>query len=599
MQQTFKNIFVYAWAISRKLTSLAIFLHLVRAALPGAILYIGKVILDQIILIVKGDPASYGGTSNLAELHTLYGYLAIEFLLVVASGIISRISYYFDSILSESYGNAVSDDLMRHVCLLPLSFLERSDTQDKIDRAKKQINSGGSALTQILSQIQIGISVLIFVLGFMYYAPWLVLVVAISLAPTFIAELKVHISSHEASKDWSEEKRRKDYVRNIALTQAFQEEIKAFSLQDFLMDKFRAVSEVVAKKNSTLYFKRMAWSELYATIGTVGYYAAVVGLTLQTVAGRLTVGELALLSMSLKRLRAFLENMLVGVSQLLRQVLQLNELHAFLELKPDVSSPPGVVDFPSTLMLGMRFENVSLKYIGSEKPALDGISFSLRPGELVAIVGENGSGKSTLIKLASRLLEPDSGEIYVEERPFGQYKEESVRVHIGVLFQAFCKYNFSASENIAFSDASFAQHRASLKAITKMTLCDDFINGLPHKLDQGLGRAFPGSIELSGGQWQRVALARALWGAKSLLILDEPTSSLDEASEMAILKNLKLNLGERMALIVSHRPATLEFADRIIVLASGQIKGVGTHEELLENNAFYRDIFRSREVDFA
>jgi ATP-binding cassette subfamily B protein len=219
------------------------------------------------------------------------------------------------------------------------------------------------------------------------------------------------------------------------------------------------------------------------------------------------------------------------------------------------------------------------------------LSFILRPGEKLALVGENGAGKTTLIKLLARLYEPTEGRILLDGVDLREYDPEDLRRHIGIIFQDYLRYQMTVAQNIAVGNIEHKDDRVLIEQAARQSLADMLAARLPERYDQSLGRRFRQGVELSGGEWQKIALARAYMRDAELLILDEPTAALDARAEYEVFQRFAELTKGKSAVLISHRFSTVRMADRILVLERGEILEIGSHEELLERGGRYAELF--------
>ena len=272
--------------------------------------------------------------------------------------------------------------------------------------------------------------------------------------------------------------------------------------------------------------------------------------------------------------------------------LYLRDLFDFLEMKSTfLSNEDSTLKIPRPIQQGFVFENVGFKYPESEKWALRHLNFTLHPGEKLALVGENGAGKTTLVKLLARLYEPTEGRILLDGRDLSEYHPEDLRQQIGVIFQDYMRFMFSAAENIAVGNIESRADQDRIENSAEKSLANDVIEQLPNKYNQMLGKRFSDGVELSGGQWQKVALARAYMRDAQLIILDEPTSALDARAEHEVFIRFAELMKGKSAVLISHRFSTVRMADNILFLEYGQILEKGSHEELLEKGGRYAELF--------
>ncbi len=241
---------------------------------------------------------------------------------------------------------------------------------------------------------------------------------------------------------------------------------------------------------------------------------------------------------------------------------------------------------------GIRFQNVSFRYPGTEENVLKNVSFTIQPGERIAIVGHNGAGKTTLVKLLTRLYDPTEGEILLDDRPYSEYDLTEIRKRIGVIFQDYIHYELTLRDNIGFGSIANCEDAERIeKAATDAGLAS-LIAGLPKGMDTYLGRTLEDGVDLSGGEWQKVALARAFMQHSQLLILDEPTAALDPMAEEEVFKSMQALTDNCMSVIISHRFSTVRSADRILVFEGGRLLEHGSHNELMARDGAYTKMYR-------
>ncbi|GAA0261127.1 ABC transporter ATP-binding protein [Rhodanobacter caeni] len=581
------------WQTSRLLSVSSIALRLMRALLPVATLYVGKLIIDEVVRLLAAGNAHADVGSWLASgvLDHLWLLLALEFALAVGADILGRIVSMIDSLLSELYANSTSIKLMEHAASLDLEDFEDADLQDKLDRARRQVSGRSSLLSQLLGQAQDMVTIASFAVGLLVYAPWLIALLLVALVPAFMGEFHFNAQSYAVNYQWTPERRELDYLRQVGASAQNAKEVKSFGLNAFLIERYRVLSQSIYAANRRVALRRAGWGGLFTTIGTIGYYAAYVIIAYRTVSGDFSVGDLTFLSASFRRLRNLLESLLVGFSQVAGQALYLDDLFSFFRIEPEILSPPNPRPFPQPIREGFVFEDVGFRYPEAERWAVRHLSFTLRAGEVLALVGENGAGKTTLVKLLSRLYDPDEGRILLDGHPLAQYDLEELRLNIGVIFQDFVRYYLSAADNVAVGRIDAREDRARVVEAAHRSMADEVIGKLPRGYEQMLGKLFKSGVDLSGGEWQKIAIARAYMRDAPLLILDEPTAALDARSEFEVFQRFKELSQGKTAVIISHRFSTVRMADRIIVLDGGRIEEIGSHDDLLAANGHYAELF--------
>ncbi len=581
------------WRTSPLLSVGTIVLRLVRALLPVATLYVGKLIIDEVTRLLRsgGHHADLDAWLHAGVLSHLWGLLLLEFALAIGNDLLGRVVSMIDALLSEQYANRTSVELMRHAASLDLEDFEDADLQDQLDRARRQVAGRSTLLSQLLGQAQDSVTIVSFAVGLMVYAPWLIVLLLVALVPAFVGEFHFNAQSYAVNYQWTAERRELDYLRYIGATAQNAKEVKSFALDDFLIERYRTLSQSIYRANRLVALRRAGWGGLFTTIGTLGYYAAYAIIAFRTVRGDFSIGDLTFLSASFRRLRNLLETLLVGFSQVAGQALYLDDLFSFFRITPEILSPASPRPFPNPLREGFVFEDVGFRYPDAERWAVRHLHFTLRAGEVLALVGENGAGKTTVVKLLARLYDPDEGRILLDGHPLQEYDLAELRANIGVIFQDFVRYNFDASDNIAVGRIDARENRERIVDAAQRSTADEVIGRLPKGYGQTLGKLFKNGVDLSGGEWQKIAIARAYMRDAQLLILDEPTAALDARSEFEVFQRFKELSRGKTAVIISHRFSTVRMADRIMVLEHGQVEEMGSHDELLAAGRHYAELF--------
>ena len=575
------------WRTSRRLTMASLALRLVRALLPIATLYVGKLIIDEVVTLA-GVP---GVTWASGMLDRLAWLLALEFCLAVSSDVFGRLVSLVDSLLSERLTNATSVRLMEHAATLDLEDFEDSELQDQLERARRQTTGRTTMMSQLFGQAQDIVTILSFGAGLAIFAPWLILLLLIALVPAFLGEAYFNARTYSLDYGRTPERRELDYVRQTGAGVETAKEVKIFGLNSFLIERYRTLSKAFYEANRMLAKRRAAWGGFLTAVGTAGYYAAYAFIAWKTLRGDFTIGDLTFLSGSFRRLRNLLEGLLSGFSQVAGQAMYLDDLFSFFDIEPEIVSPSNPRPFPTPVRDGFEFQDAGFRYPGAEHWAVRRLTFKLRAGEVLALVGENGAGKTTLVKLIARLYDPDEGRILLDGHDLREYDLDQLRANIGVIFQDFVRYHMTAAENIAVGRIEARGDRQRIEEAARRSLADDVIRRLPKGYDQIIGKRFRSGIDLSGGEWQKVAIARAYMRDAQLLILDEPTAALDARSEFEVFQRFKELSEGKTAVLISHRFSSVRMADRILVMADGEVEATGTHEELLAQGGRYAELF--------
>jgi len=581
------------WRTSPQLMAASLALRLVRALLPVITLFIGKLIIDDVVALVQmpHKPETLSQWLNSGLLDWLGLLLIAEFALAVLADILGRIVSLVDGLLSERVSNSSSVRLMEHAATLDLEDFEDSEFQDQLERARRQTSGRMTLMGQLLGQAQDIMTVASFVAGFIFFAPWLIALLLLALVPAFLGEAHFNAQSYSLDFGRTPERRELDYVRQTAASVDTAKEVKIFGLNGFLIDRYIRLANDFYAKNRKLAIRRARWGGLFTAIGTIGYYLAYAYIAWRTLTGEFSVGDLTFLAGSFRRLRTLLEGLLTSFSTTAGQALYLNDLFSFFEVEPEILSPDNPRPFPQPIREGFVFDDVGFRYPDAERWAVRHLSFELRAGEVLALVGENGAGKTTLVKLLTRLYDPNEGRILLDGHDLREYDLEALRGNMGVIFQDFVRYNLSAGDNIAVGKIVARGDSARIERAAMRSQADEVINRLPAGYQQMIGKRFKNGVELSGGEWQKIAIARAYMREAAVLVLDEPTAALDARSEFEVFKRFKELSSGKTAVLISHRFSSVRMADRILVLADGIVEAAGTHDELMKQSGRYSELF--------
>jgi ATP-binding cassette subfamily B protein len=580
------------WQTAPRYAVGVVMLRLLGGAIPIGMLWIGKLIVDGVVAAVEGRAAGVP-----ADWHYLALLLAGEFGLALLATVASRTSSLLESLLGDLFANETSVRLMRHAAQLDLEQLEDADIYDRLERARRQTVGRLALVTLLLGTVQDLVTLASITAAVAIYVPWLLLLLLVAVLPSFLGETHYASLGYSLVFSWTPQRRQLDYLRYIGASDISAKELKLFGLSEFFVGRYDKLSREFYEANRRLSIKRSTVSVALNALGTLGYYAAYAIIIYLAViqyhspAGIITIGTLTFLAASFRQSRDLLQRVLLALAQVYEQSLYLDDLFGFFEIVPRMRLPEAPLPVPMPIRTGFVFDNVGFRYAGQERWAVQGLSFTLAPGERLALVGENGAGKTTLAKLLVRLYDPTEGRILLDGVDLREYDVESLRRNAGVIFQDFVRYDFMLSENVAVGDINRLDDEALVREAARRSLADSVAERVGG-YERMLGRRFEGGADLSGGEWQKVALARAYMRDAQLLVLDEPTAALDARAEYEVFLRFSELTKGKMAVLISHRFSTVRMADRILVLEAGRLIEEGTHDALVAAGGVYADLFQ-------
>jgi len=570
------------WETSPPLVLSTTVLRLFRALLPLAMLWVSKLILDAVVGRIMRK------SGNLQQVWKL---VALELALAVLGDVLGRANTLFDSLLGDRFTNRVSVRLMQHATELDLASFEDPVFYDKLERARRQTTGRLTLLASLLNVCQDMLS-LISLSGILFvYAPWLMLLLVAAVIPAFLGETHFTTLAYSALYRWTPQRRQLDYLRFLGAGAQSAKEIKIFGLGRHLSERYHEISEAIDNENKKLGIKRATVGAALNLVSTGGYYGAYVVVLMKALAGAFSIGTFTMLTGAFQRSRTYIEKILSSFNDISEQAMFLTDLFDFFAMEPTIRSLPNAIPAPRPIRDGFEFRDVAFAYPGSSRLVVQNINFRLYPAEKIALIGENGAGKTTLVKLLSRLYDPTAGSILLDGIDLREYDVDSLRREIGVIFQDYMRYDMVVRDNIGFGKIESLQDEPRVQTAAHKSLANHLIDRLPNGYDQMVGRRFEGGVDLSGGEWQKIALARAYMREAQLLILDEPTATLDARAEYEVFQRFADLTRDRMAVLISHRFSTVRMADRILVLADGAIQEQGSHQQLVALGGRYAELF--------
>lgn len=586
----FARAFQLVWTTSKHLTVAYILATIWAGLIPGLVAYLSKLLIDAVV----------AAQQHLAQPDYAYRLIAIEGAAVLSLIGAQRLLSYCQDLFGVLLGQRVNVLILEKALDLELTDFEDSDTYDKLTRARREASRRPFSLVQKSVELaQTGLTLIGYLGLLWHFSPWACLLLIIGALPSFVVEAKFSQASFRVFNWKAAETREQVYLESLVGSDTYVKEVKLFDLGSYFLKRYQQIFEKVVGEDFRLAKRHTQASFLVGSLGVLVLYLSYAAVILAAVQGRLTLGEMSMYLLIFKQGQTALATSLITVVRMYDDNLYLSNLYEFLDLPR--SQTPGTQTSGPNPGDGIRFESVSFAYpdngSGNEKAsgkiALADFSLHLKPGEIVALVGQNGSGKTTFVKLLAGLYRPTSGRILWDGLPLEQWDPAILRHKVSVIFQDFVRYYFVLGENIGVGDVQRVDDQQGWERAAHLGLGSEVVSELPKGYQTQLGRFFRSGQELSGGQWQKVALSRAFMRESAeVLVLDEPTSAVDAKAEVQLFEQVRSAHQKQMVVLISHRFSTVRHADHIIVLDKGHITESGTHAQLLDLNGSYAELFR-------
>jgi ABC-type multidrug transport system fused ATPase/permease subunit len=586
MSAAFNNalrVFRLVWHTGPLLTTLLLTLTIVSAFTPAATAWLLGAVLTAV------EDTLRAGDKDFSQVALL---ILIQAAVVLLSFLLRAGRSATSAILGDLFTNRTNLMILEKSETLDISYFENSAFYDRLENAQREAREGPmQIISESFAVLQNAITLITLIVVLFTISWWIVIVVIITTLPALIVEIKYSRERFRVQTWRSPELRRLGYLRWLITNDDYIKELRIFNLGEYLIGIYRSTFTKFFDENRSLTLRSTRATALLQSAGAIASGGVFVFIAYQVVLGVLRIGALGTYYIAYQQTVDASNQLLQGITRIYERGLFVNNFFEFLEFKPLIESRVTGRQIPRPIKHGIVFDDVHFSYPGTSTPVLRGLSLHIEPGQTIAVVGPNGAGKTTLVKLISQFYEPDSGSIFIDGININEYDVQDLRTQIGVIFQDYGRYQESAKTNIGYGSLPHLQDDKRIAQAAIRSGADEVIQRLDHGYDTQLGRWFRGGVNLSIGQWQKIALARGFMREAQLLILDEPTSSLDVQSEDDVFNRFRELTKNRMAILISHRFTTVRMADQILVIDGGQIIEQGTHDALVKAKGQYAQLF--------
>jgi len=599
LKRIFKSFFtrlIYiiklVWEAKKSLLLLMVFMAIFNGISPVISAYISANLLNRISEVLKLDSPEFSMIVSilLPAMLLQFGYMFFVSLVNSVSHMVTRIS-------SEVVTNHVKCKIMNKAKEIDIASFDMPEFYEKFENANREAGSRPIEVIRstfnIVSTLISAISFIAILAAIAWFAP--LVVVALSL-PSAIITFHYRKKNFQYMRRRSKERRQMAYYSNMLVNKDMVKELRLFDLADTFIFNYNKVFAKYFSGVKHLITGEGIWN-IGITLVTTAVNCALFFFIAYTVTmGGGEIGDYSLYTGALTSVASGVAALVATTSSIYEGTLFIDNMIVFMNEKKKITP---CLDEPRKIERHVghtiEFRNVSFRYPGTERDVLKNINFTVVPGDTVVLVGLNGAGKTTLLKLLTRLYDPTEGVILLDGHDIKEYDTKELYAMYGVIFQDFGKYAFTVNENIAFGEINKPIDHDAIHESAKASSADEFISHLPNQYDTPLMRVFEKTgIEPSIGQWQKLAIARAFYSDSDVLILDEPTASLDAIAEQEIFNQFDTLRKDKTTFFVSHRLSSATIATKILVLEYGKLVEIGNHAQLMQQKGIYYELFTTQ-----
>jgi len=576
-----------------------LFLLTFMALFKGVTPVVGALISQGVLNELQGIIAAGSMPKSAFWSSKVFYLLVFLFVYRILLQIINSLNRALNRIAGEKVVKQVRLQIMEKSKQLDLASFDNPVFYEKMENANRE--AGNRPLNILSETFNIVSTVIEFAsyLVILFTAPGLaaatLVIMAVSV-PSAIINFVYRKKNYNYMRHRSKERREMTYYSGLLVDKDLVKEVRIFDLADVFIKRYIDVFARYYKGLRGLIFGETAWHTAIGIVSGITNLVFYIVITMQVFAGEIMIGDYTLYTGAIASVSACISTLISQSGSIYEGTLFIDNLISFMEEKqtvvPSTDKPEKVEQNTGHTI---EFVDVSFRYPGTQKDVLHKINLKINKGETMALVGFNGAGKTTFIKLLLRLYDPTEGKILLDGKDIKEYDLKSLYSTFGIIFQDFGRYAVTAEENIRFGNIRAAADMAKVEYAAQQSCADEYIARLPKGYDTPLMRIFEqDGMELSGGQWQKLAIARAFYADSDILILDEPTASLDPIAEQEIFAQMdKLRKG-KTSIFVSHRLSSATMADQIIVLENGTLIEKGNHQQLMAQGGRYAQLFATQ-----
>jgi ATP-binding cassette subfamily B protein len=577
-----KRTLALVWAVTRGWTILTVILIVAETALFFASIYLLKLLING---VSRADLSLADHQALVLKLVIFAAAAGIAYFIVRA------LSAHVTEVHSSKIALYIDDKIHATAAGLDYEYFESPGYFDILKRAKDAGADKPQLVITTLIEIAKNTMSIFGVALVLFTISWILLpILALFVLPTLLVRIYFANQLNKWRISHTAAERQAGYLSDLITSDVAAKEIRTFNLGTYFKERHLKIKFELQEKRLQLNLKSTQKEIITMAMASLGFFTCVAFIALQAVNGKTSVGDVTIFLVVFPQSFTIMQNLAAGISIVYQNNLFVNSIFELFGLENSFKEEGTPIN--ANAINALELSNVSFRYPHTEKMVLKDVSINVPPGKIIAVVGLNGAGKSTLIKLICRLYDPTLGKIEYGGADIRSFKPSDYRKQVGVVFQDFQRYNFSAADNIRFGDLDKTYSAGDIELAAQKSGADEFVKNLPQGYETIMGRLFDNGQEISIGQWQKLVIARAFYSNANILVFDEATSAMDTVSEKNLLQQFRTFLDKRAAIVISHRHSAVKYADHIYVLKDGAIIEEGTDTELLNANGEYARLFK-------